>query len=94
VKKIMYFVYALFYKSGDRIYVGMTKNTGDRIRNHERGKTRSTKNRGKFIVKIIEECPDRMKAREREKYWKSGCGKEKLKILYSGVEQSGSSGGS
>ena len=90
----MYFVYALFYKSGNRIYVGMTKNVKKRIQYHKRGKTRSTKNRSEFFIRIIEKCADRIAAREKEKYWKSGCGKERLKKYYSGVEQSGSSGGS
>ena len=72
----------------------MTKNVESRIRYHKRGKTRSTKNRGEFDLKIIEHCQDHTAARKREKYWKSGCGKEQLKKYYSGVEQSGSSGGS
>jgi len=77
--KIMYKVYALFFKDIKRIYVGMTKDIKQRISEHERGKVKSTKNRGKFIVKILEECKNRKLARKREKYWKSGCGKEKLK---------------
>ena len=88
----MYIVYALFYKDVKRIYVGMTNNLTRRVSEHRRGKTKSTKNRGDFSVSIIEECKTRKEAHEREKYWKSGCGKEFLK--YSGMEQSGSSRGS
>ena len=73
--------------------MGMTSDLDKRIKDHRRGKTRSTKNRGEFIVKIIEKCNSRKEARIREKYWKSGCGKEQLKH-YRGVEQSGSSSGS
>ena len=76
----MYVVYALFFEDVKRIYVGMTGNLEERIKYHKRGKTRSTKNRGTFIVKIIEECVSREEARKREKYWKSGCGKELLKL--------------
>ena len=73
----------------------MTSNYIQRLKDHKKDKTRSTKNRGEFISKIIEECANRKEARLREKYWKSGCGKEELKKkYYSGVEQSGSSGGS
>ncbi|NLC31028.1 MAG: GIY-YIG nuclease family protein [Candidatus Moranbacteria bacterium] len=89
----MYNIYALFYEDLNRIYVGMTENLQRRINDHKRGKTRSTKNRGKFSVMIIEECQTREDARKREKYWKSGCGKEILK-KYRGVEQFGSSSGS
>ena len=77
----MYNIYALFYEDLNRIYVGMTENLQRRINDHKRGKTRSTKNRGKFSVMIIEECQTREDARKREKYWKSGCGKEILKNI-------------
>jgi len=77
----MYTVYALFFKSGKMIYVGMTDDLERRIREHKNGKTRSTRNKGNFVVKIIEKCESRIEARKREKYWKSGCGKEKLKNI-------------
>ena len=76
----MYKIYALFFKDIKRIYIGMTSNIEQRIKYHKRGKTRSTKNRGEFVVKVLEECKTREEARKREKYWKSGIGKEKLKI--------------
>ena len=59
----------------------MTNNLSRRLEEHRRGKTKSTKNRGSFSVKIIEKCETREDARKREIYWKSGCGKEQLKIL-------------
>jgi putative endonuclease len=77
----MYVIYALFFENTGRIYVGMTSKLSQRITDHKRGKTKSTKNRGNFLVRIIEKCEDRESARNREKYWKSGCGKEKLKIM-------------
>ncbi len=88
----MYKIYALFFKDVKRVYVGMTNDLNRRIAEHKRGKTRSTKNRGEFDIVVIEECEVREDARKREKYWKSGYGKEVLK--YSGMEQSGSSRGS
>lgn len=75
----MYTIYALYFK--DRIYVGMTNNVDRRILEHKRGKTKSTKNRGGFSLRIIEKCSERKDARLKEKYWKSGCGKEKLKNM-------------
>lgn len=85
----MYSIYALHFEK--IIYVGMTDNIERRIREHKNGKTRSTKNRGDFYVEIMEECEDRKSARKREKYWKSGCGKEKLKIAgWSNGSSSGS----
>ena len=90
----MYKIYALFYKDLDRVYVGMTKDLTRRIAEHKRGKNISTKNRGSFSVCLIEKCRNVNEARVREKYWKSGYGKERLKKYYRGVEQSGSSAGS
>ncbi|MFZ1736130.1 MAG: GIY-YIG nuclease family protein [Candidatus Moraniibacteriota bacterium] len=87
----MYTVYALYFLNGT-VYVGMTDNFERRLSEHKRGKTQSTRQKEILSVKIIEYCDDRLTARKREKYWKSGCGKEQLK--YRGVEQSGSSPGS
>lgn len=87
----MYTVYALYFSNGT-VYVGMTENFERRLGEHKRGKTQSTKNREIVKVLEIEQCPDRVMAHRREKYWKSGCGKEQLKCR--GVEQSGSSPGS
>jgi putative endonuclease len=75
----MYTIYGLNFDDG-RIYVGMTDNLARRIKEHKRGRTKSTKNRGDFKIIKIEECDNRVTAREREKYWKSGCGKEQLKF--------------
>lgn len=91
---IMYTVYALVFIDGD-VYIGMTQDLCKRIARHKRGCTRSTKNRKICRVLRIEICLNRREAREREIYWKSGCGKERLKqFIYSGVEQPGSSSGS
>ena len=75
---MVYFIYALRFDDG-RIYVGMTNNLSRRVAEHKRGKTKSTKNREKFKVICIETYLDRLKAHTREKYWKSGYGKERLK---------------
>ena len=75
----MYIIYALKFTVG-RLYVGMTGNLKQRMADHSRGHVKSTKNRGKFEIIIIENVPDRVAARKREKYWKSGCGKEQLKV--------------
>ncbi len=87
----MYTVYALRFENG-QCYVGMTCDLRRRVHEHRKGKTFFTK--GKKIVQVLklEECSDSVQAREREKFWKSGQGRERLK--YSGVEQSGSSLGS
>ena len=88
----MYTIYALEFDDG-RWYTGMTENLARRIREHKRGKTRSTKNKTIVRVLKLEVCDSGIQARKREKYWKSSIGREQVK-KYSGVEQSGSSLGS
>lgn len=74
----MYSIYALQFED-KRIYVGMTGDLERRIKEHRNGKTKSTKNRKIIRIFKIEERSTRIEARAREKYWKSGCGKEFLK---------------
>jgi putative endonuclease len=76
-----YLVYALHSKFHQRIYVGMTSNIERRIKEHNSGQCRSTKPYLPWLLIFTEECEDRIRAREREKYWKSGTGKEQLKKL-------------
>ncbi len=77
----MYTVYAISSLKDEYIYVGMTSNIEDRLRRHYSGYERSTKAHLPFLLLYTEECEDRISARVREKYWKSGTGKRKLKIM-------------
>ena len=92
-EKDMYVVYALRLNDG-KVYVGMTNNLERRVLEHRRGKNRYTKNKIVVSVSKLETCVDSCEARQREKYWKSGIGREKLRQYYRGVEQPGSSCGS
>jgi putative endonuclease len=77
----MYFVYAIKSQTRNFIYVGLTSNLSARIERHNNGYERTTKPYRPFRLIYHEECPDRIQARIREKYWKSGTGKEKLKRM-------------
>ena len=77
----MIFVYAISSINFNYIYVGMTTDIEGRFSRHNSGREKTTKPYAPFIILYTEECKDRMEARKREKYWKSGIGKEKLKIL-------------
>ena len=57
----------------------MTSDLKQRIKDHKRGKTKTTKNKVIIKIGIIEKCENRVIARQREIYWKSGYGKERLK---------------
>jgi len=76
-----YFIYAIKSEKDGRIYVGFSENVEKRLSEHNSGKTKSTKGYRSWILIFTKECKTRIQARELEKYYKSGAGKEKLKNL-------------
>ena len=78
-----YFVYAISSLSRPYIYVGLTFNVIDRFQTHQKRLNATTKPYAPFLLIYTEECLDRKEARRREKYWKGGSGKRKLKLLKS-----------
>jgi len=77
----MYFVYAISSVQHNYIYVGLTSNVEKRVQRHNDGRERTTKFYRPFVLIYTEACKTRPEARVREKYWKSGVGKEKLKEI-------------
>lgn len=78
----MYFVYALSSLKEKRIYVGMSSDVERRIKEHNAGQVFSTKGYRPWMLIHKEEVGTRQEARNREKYLKSGVGKEWLKNQY------------
>ena len=76
----MYFVYVLKSEVDGRLYKGITNNLERRVTEHNSGKHKSTKGYVPWELVYFEEIENRQKAREREKYLKSGIGRELLKI--------------
>ena len=76
-----YKVYAIRSVIRNYIYVGHTNNIERRLREHNSGKTKSIRPFIPFKLIYIEDCEDRMEAIKREKYLKSGIGKEFLKSI-------------
>ena len=74
-------IYAISSIHHNYIYVGMTSDLHRRISDHNKGYEKTTRAYAPFSVIYTEECADRKEARRREKYWKGGSGKEKLKAL-------------
>jgi putative endonuclease len=74
-------VYAILSEKNGDIYVGMSRNVGTRLNEHNLGKNRYTKGLRPWIILYHEEQPNWQEARIREKYLKSGIGKEFLKSL-------------
>ena len=79
----MYFVYVLKSDNNWRFYVGMTEDVERRVKEHNSGKTKSTKGYKPWIFFFKEEYKTRLEARNREKYLKSGIGKEFIKDKWS-----------
>ena len=74
-----YVIYAIKSSVDNRIYVGFTENLEKRIKEHNQGRTKSTKGFRPWFLIYNENVETRIEARKREKYLKSGCGKEFLK---------------
>ena len=79
----MFFVYVLKSVAHQRFYVGMTTDVERRIEEHNNAKTKSTKGWKPWKLFFFEEFPTREQARQREKYLKSGYGKQWIKHKWS-----------
>ncbi len=79
----MFYVYVLKSEEHFRFYVGMTENIKNRVKEHNSGKTKSTKPWKPWSLFIFEEYETRTQARAREKYLKSGYGKQWIKEKWS-----------
>jgi putative endonuclease len=77
----MKYLYVIKSEQNGDLYVGITKDIETRLKDHQNGKNRYTKGLRPWNLVLVEEFEDWKKAREKEKYYKSGFGKEKLKEL-------------
>jgi len=75
----MWYIYALKSLKDGHLYIGISRNPEKRLLEHNSGMTKSTKSRKPFKIIYKEECQNRDNARKREKYLKTGCGREFLK---------------
>ena len=78
----MYPVYALKSRLKNYIYVGMTADLADRVKRHNNGREKTTRPYRPFELIYKEIHLKRKDARIREKYFKSGVGKEFLRKNY------------
>ena len=78
----MFYVYVLQSLVDKTLYIGMTNNLKRRISQHNVGKVRSTKAKKPFKLIYQESFNSRIEAREREKYYKTGFGREQLKTTF------------
>ncbi len=79
IKMQKWYVYILKSLKDNGIYIGMSREPEERLRLHNKGKTISTRSRRPFVMLYKEECNSADEARKREKYYKSGFGREQIK---------------
>ncbi|MFA7228782.1 MAG: GIY-YIG nuclease family protein [Melioribacteraceae bacterium] len=77
----MYNVYAIKSLARNYVYVGLTDNLVERLKRHNSGGNKTMAPYAPFELIFQEECANRKSARLREKYLKSGIGKEFLKSI-------------
>ncbi|HBK71487.1 MAG TPA: endonuclease [Flavobacteriaceae bacterium] len=72
----MFYVYVLYSLKFNRRYTGLAADIERRLLEHNNCKNRSTKAYVPWKLIYIEEFKTRIEARKREKYLKSGIGRE------------------
>jgi putative endonuclease len=78
---LIYKVYILRSKRDNKRYVGFTNNLEKRIAEHNSGKVIATKNRRPPELIYFEGYENKFEAAKREKFFKSGKGREFLKNI-------------
>jgi len=77
----MNYVYILISKRDFKRYIRLTNNLKRRLILHNSGKVQATKNRKPLELIYYEEFEDRINAARREKFLKSGKGREFLNSI-------------
>ena len=75
----MFFVYALWSENYDKIYVGYSASPDERLKAHNSGKSTYTKKFKPWKRFFLESTNTKEEALKKEKYYKSGWGRKKLK---------------
>jgi len=76
---IIYYVYIIQSQKDGKLYKGFTSNVEKRIRAHNQGEVKSTRNRKPFKLIYQEEYESKTEALKREKFLKSLEGGKTLK---------------
>lgn len=77
----MFYVYVLVSNKDNKFYIGQTSNLEKRIKEHNAGKVESTKYRRPLELVYHQVFASRKEAVEKEKYYKTYRGREKLKLI-------------
>jgi len=74
-----FYVYVIKSEVNGKLYTGHTKNLKKRLNEHNAGRTKSIKPNIPYKVIYTEQFESRIEAVRREKYLKSGVGREFLR---------------
>lgn len=74
-----YYTYILKSLKDNKLYIGWTDNLKKRYDVHNKGQVEATKHRRPLELIYYEACTDKDKAIKREKYFKTGFGRNFLK---------------
>jgi putative endonuclease len=89
----MLFTYILKSLKTGRYYTGVTSDLEVRLSQHNSGQTKSTKNRGPWAIVHTEDFSTLGEALKRERYLKSGRGRDELKKILANILPSHNSEG-
>jgi putative endonuclease len=77
----MFYVYVLRSEKTGRRYVGSCEDVGDRLRRHNAGESKATSHGIPWSLVHVEEFLTRSAAMNRERYYKTGRGRDELDRL-------------
>ena len=77
--KPMFYTYVLKSEKDGKLYVGFCEDLKIRLKEHQNGFVKSTKNRRPLVLIYYEACKDKQDAINREKQLKTGFGRAYLK---------------
>ena len=77
----MYYLYILQSKTRNLLYKGISNNVQRRLSEHNSNKNIGTRGKGPWELVYVEECSSLLDARKREKYFKSGTGRQELREI-------------
>ena len=82
-----FWVYIIQSEKDNWTYTGHTNDVDRRLNDHNRGKMKSTRHRGPFKLIHTEEFPSRSEAMIREKFLKSGKGRQIREELFKQISE-------
>ncbi|MFP4472492.1 MAG: GIY-YIG nuclease family protein [Candidatus Omnitrophota bacterium] len=76
------YVYVIESLKNKQLYIGISKDPEQRLKEHNSGYQKATKGFRPYKLLFVEKYISRPEARQREKFLKSGCGREYIRKLF------------